>query len=90
MKIITIFVGVMIVTIGRVYSQENTYYGVGAGTGGSQNSRYGFETGKESGSTSYNTSIGANAMHNNTNDWNTAVGEGALYKGGNRSTAIGT
>jgi len=91
MKKIIVLISVMTGIISPGYSQGTTSYGVGAGTGGSQNSYFGYEAGQQSGSSaSFNTGIGYNSMANSVDGFGcTAVGAYSLVYGGDACTAVG-
>ena len=74
-----------------VFSQENTSYGINAGTEGNKNSFFGYSAGQQAGKySSSNTAIGHSAMMDDTNGiFNTAVGASTLLFGGDACTAIG-
>ncbi|HEX6225549.1 MAG TPA: tail fiber domain-containing protein [Chryseolinea sp.] len=81
----------MIHLVQPVLSQENTSYGVNAGTEGNRNSFFGYNAGEQAGKNSLsNTAIGHSAMMDDTNGiFNTAVGASTLLLGGDACTAIG-
>jgi trimeric autotransporter adhesin len=89
-KIIVLFT-LMTGSMLPVYSQGTTFYGVGAGTLGYENSYFGYQAGQQSGtSAGRNTAIGYQALINNVDgSLCTAVGAYTLLNGGEFCTAVG-